>query len=347
MRISDFDYTLPEANIAQFPPEKRGTTRLLVLDREKGTMKHRHYFELTDLIQSGDVVVLNDTRVIKARLLAKNHAGKERELLLLESHGNDNNWKHHKVLYRGKVHQNEILEVQGVAVKVTRILGDGIANISSDENLLELADQFGAVPLPPYMKRTANLEDTRRYQTEFAVKAGSVAAPTASLNFTNELKNKLTAKGVKIVYLTLHVGLGTFLPIRSASVENHTMHSEYFEIPAMTIETIKLAKDSGRKIIAVGTTVARTLEFAATKYPDIFHASVINSRLSGEANIFIYPGYEFKIIDALLTNFHAPRSTVLMLAAAFGGWDNMQQAYQEALRRNYTFLSYGDSMFIG
>lgn len=363
MRVSDFDYDLPDERIAKFPPEERGTTRLLVLNKETGAIEHRHYFDLPEFIEPGDVVVLNDTKVIKARLEAVNKTGQARELLLLESHAHKDDVHRHRVLYRGKLHENEILDVHDTPVTITKIFDGGIAEISSSENLTTLFEQFGSVPLPPYMKRNATPEDIKRYQTEFASKAGSVAAPTASLNFTNKLRAELEARGAHVVTLTLHVGLGTFLPIRSDEVEHHDMHSEYFEIPSATIATIQQAKQARRKIFAVGTTVTRTLEFAARHHPELFRHSELTEEsfhtskrsldfarddtgISGEANIFIYPGYKFQVVDALLTNFHAPKSTVLMMAAAFAGWDNLKHAYETAAEENYDFLSYGDSMLI-
>jgi S-adenosylmethionine:tRNA ribosyltransferase-isomerase len=341
MRTEDYDYILPEELIAQHPPKVRGTSRLLALNKQTGNIQHLHYPDMLQFVEPGDVVVLNDTKVIKARLIAVNGQHKERELLLLEQHGHQFGVHTHKVLYRGKIRVHERLKVHGIEVIVEEVSDGGIATIRSQENLLELSDAYGSVPLPPYMKREATKQDIARYQTVFADKAGSVAAPTASLNFTDELKQQLLAKGVNIVYLTLHVGLGTFLPIRVDDVTKHKMHSEYFEIPKETITTIQQAKQSGHKIVAVGTTVTRTLEYA--------HEAILSQKPkdnSGEADIFIYPGYAFKVVDKLLTNFHAPRTTVLMLTAAFAGWDNLEHAYSEAVSNKYAFLSYGDSMLI-
>ena len=337
MRTEDFDYRLPEKLIAQHPPKVRGSSRLLVLHKQTGTTEHYKYPNLYKFLHEGDVVVLNNTKVIKARLLAQNKDDKYRELLLLEQHGHKFGIHTHKVLYRGKIHVNEILTIHGHIVTVKEVNDGGIAVVTSSENLLELADNFGLVPLPPYMKREATAEDIARYQTVFAQKAGSVAAPTASLNFTAALEQQLKAQGVKIVYLTLHVGLGTFLPIRVDDVTKHKMHSEYFEIPKETVEAIQNAKS----VLAVGTTVARTLEYCGNQ---ILHEKPQD--LSGEADIFIYPGYEFKVVDKLITNFHAPRTTVLMLTAAFAGWKNLEKAYKEATDEEYAFLSYGDSMLI-
>jgi S-adenosylmethionine:tRNA ribosyltransferase-isomerase len=347
VKVSDFSYELPEELIALKPPKIRGTSRLLVLSKD-GSIDHKHYADFADYVQPGDVIVLNDTKVIKARLLAKNNKGQQRELLLLEDHHNTD-FTTRKVLYRGKLHNSEKLTVNDTEITVDVILGDGLARVSSSTNLLDLAEKIGSVPLPPYMHRDATKEDTIRYQTVFAREPGSVAAPTASLNFTKELQKKVTAKGGKIVYLTLHVGLGTFLPIRSDDIENHKMHSEYFEIPGDTIHAINTAKKSKNKVFAIGTTVARTLEYAhQSQKVRPFAQRVVPFDLlnSGEADIFIYPGYKFKVVDGLLTNFHAPKSTVLMLAAAFAGWDNLERAYLGAIRERYALLSYGDSMLI-
>lgn len=337
MRTDDFDYSLPEEQIAQHPTKVRGTSRLLCLNQISGESQHLRYPDMADFLQAGDVVVLNNTKVIRARLIATNVEGKQRELLLLEQHGHNFGIHTHKVLYRGKIHKDELLRIHGHEVIVQEVSDSGIATITSEENLLELSNTFGSVPLPPYMKRDATPEDIERYQTVFAKEAGSVAAPTASLNFTHELEQRLKAKGVKIVYLTLHVGLGTFLPIRVDDVTRHKMHSEYFEIPKETIEAIQQAKS----VLAVGTTVTRTLEYCEKQ---ILHQKP--QALSGEADIFIYPGYEFKVVNKLVTNFHAPCSTVLMLTAAFAGWDKLKPAYEQAIQEKYALLSYGDSMLI-
>lgn len=348
MKVSEFSYELPERLVAQQPPKVRGTSRLLVLHRDNGLLEHRKYTDFINFIQPGDVVVLNDTKVIKARLLATNNSGQKRELLLLEDHHNTDLSKR-RCLYRGTIKTGEILDVDGTLVTITKVFDGGIAEVRAEINLLELADKDGTVPLPPYMRREASAEDVKRYQTVFARQAGSVAAPTASLNITQELLDAIVAKGATVSYLTLHVGLGTFLPIRSDDIEHHDMHSEYFEIPKSTVQAIQKAKKSGQRVIAVGTTVARTLEFAHATGPvthKVKPSTEGRNVIYGEADIFIYPGYEFKVVDALLTNFHAPKSTVLMLAAAFTGWDNLKIAYQEAIKEEYAFLSYGDSMLI-
>lgn len=330
MLVSDFSYNLPEERIAKFPPEERGSTRLLVLDRKTGKTTDSHYRNLDEFLNPGDVLILNDTRVMQSRLFCNLPDGRERELVVLEKHGDEPQ----HVMYRGKLHDgDELILGDGVSkVKIEHILGNGIAEVESDIPLADLAEKYGTVPLPPYLHRDATEEDKKRYQTIWAKYMGSAAAPTASLNMTEDLLNRLRQKGVIIKYLTLHVGLGTFLPMRTEHVEDHKIHSEWFHIPDDTLAAIK--QHDGR-IVALGTTVARTLEYYAR-----------TGKTSGEDDIFIYPGFEFKIVDALLTNFHAPKSTVLMLASAFAGWDHLHAAYDHAVAEKYNFLSYGDSMFI-
>jgi S-adenosylmethionine:tRNA ribosyltransferase-isomerase len=380
MLVSDYTYDLPEERIAKFPPEERGSTRLLVLDRNTGAIQDSYYRNLDEFLNPGDVLILNDTRVMQSRLFCTLPDGRERELVVLEKHGDEPQ----RVMYRGKLHDGDNLYVMGhdavdaPDVTISHILGNGIAEVESSIPLAELAEKYGTVPLPPYLHRDATEEDKKRYQTVWAKYLGSAAAPTASLNMTEDLLNRLRQKGVIIKYLTLHVGLGTFLPIRTENIEDHQIHSEWFYIPEDTIEVIQSTRTSrehsqnglsrgasgrpvatgGRRysspcqapdplrktysgqtvpprIIAVGTTVARTLEYYAR-----------TGKTSGEDDIFIYPGFEFKIVDALLTNYHAPKSTVLMLASAFAGWDHLKTAYEHAIEEKYNFLSYGDSMLI-
>lgn len=344
MKLEDYTYDLPENLIANKPPEMRGESRLLALNRKSGEVQDDFYKNIADYFQAGDVLILNDTKVIKARLFVQKESGAERELVVLERHSFDSDWTKHKVMYRGKIKAGDILSVKNsdAEIKVIEILGDGLATVESSEDLLELCEKFGNVPLPPYMKRSATPLDIERYQTVFAHEKGSVAAPTASLNMTEEILEKLREKGVKICYLTLHVGLGTFLPIRVDDLEKHKMHQEYFEIPTSTVSEIQKAKSSGKKITALGTTVARTLEYANS---EIMNAKK-GENLTGEADIFIYPGYDFRMVDRLITNFHAPKSTVLMLASAFAGWNNLEKSYIHAVAEKYSFLSYGDSMII-
>lgn len=331
MLVSDYNYDLPEKRIAKFPPEERGSTRLLVLNRKTGKIQDSYYKDLDKFLNPGDVLILNDTRVMQSRLFCELPDGRKRELVVLEKHGDEPQ----KVMYRGKLHDSDVLKVANQEIIVAKILGNGIAEVESDTPLVDLAERYGTVPLPPYLHRDAEENDKKRYQTVWAKNMGSAAAPTASLNMTEELLKKLRQKGVIIKYLTLHVGLGTFLPIRTDEVENHKMHSEWFNIPETTIETINTAKSTNHRVVALGTTVARTLEYYGK-----------TGETSGEDDIFIYPGFEFQVIDALLTNFHAPKSTVLMLASAFAGWDHLKNAYDHAVATEYNFLSYGDSMLI-
>ena len=352
MLVSDFTYDLPEERIAKFPPKVRGSTRLLVLNRESGEVKDSYYRDLADFLNPGDLLILNDTRVMQSRIFCSLSDGRERELVVLERHEGEPQ----RVMYRGKLHDGDILNPGNI--KIVKILGNGIAEAESDVPLAELAEKYGTVPLPPYLHRDATEEDKKRYQTVWAREMGSAAAPTASLNMTEELLEKLRKKGVIIKYLTLHVGLGTFLPIRTENLEDHQMHSEWYHIPEDTLEAIERIKhgrvtrmegdphgvyDVGEenarqdpsRVIALGTTVARTLEYYAR-----------TGQTEGEDDIFIYPGFEFRLVDTLITNFHAPKSTVLMLASAFAGWDNLKNAYEHAIEENYNFLSYGDSMLI-
>jgi len=340
MQLSDYNYELPSELIATRPPKNRGSSRLLFLKRQTGELQDSHYFNLADFLTAGDTIVLNDTRVIKARLRVKKDNGAEREIVLLEKHSFDNDWFRHRIMYRRKLNVGDKLTIGDAQLLVEEIEGDGLAIVRSTKDLLKIADEYGEVPLPPYMHRDATPMDIKRYQTLWAKDKGSVAAPTASLNMTNEILEKIKAKGVNVVYLTLHVGLGTFLPIRADRLEDHHMHKEYFNIPKETLCAIKNTKKAGKKVIAIGTTVARTLEYA--------NKLIVQSEcdVSGEADIFIYPGYEFKVIDGLLTNYHAPKSTVLMLTAAFAGWDKLLPAYQHAIKEKYNFFSYGDSMLI-
>ena len=373
MELKDYTYELPEDRIAAHPPKIRGTSKLLALNRKNGEITDSFYKNIADFFEKGDLLILNDTKVIKARLFATKENGAERELVILERHSFDSDWHKHKVMYRGKLKAGNKLFVKNSSpeeknqnqnpkaeIVVEEILGDGIAIVSSKADLRELCENFGTVPLPPYMRRDATPLDIERYQTVFAEEKGSVAAPTASLNMTEEILDSLRKKGVKIKYLTLHVGLGTFMPIRVEKIEEHKMHQEYFEIPAETAEEIRKVHQNGGRVFALGTTVARTLEYA---HNAIFEKSLNgnsgnredlskvsknqNGDLSGEADIFIFPGYEFKTIQGLITNFHAPKSTVLMLASAFASWENLKNAYNHAIQNGeYKFLSYGDSMII-
>lgn len=338
--MSEF-YSLPPDKIAQFPPKLRGTSRLLVVDRRSERLEDRRYAELAELLVPGDLLVLNETKVLPARLITQLADGRERELMLTEKHSRELPAGEAIVVYRGKIRVGDELTVGQDSITVLEILDGGQARVRSARPLSDIALDYGAPPLPPYIKRAAEASDQSRYQTVFARESGSVAAPTASLNLTEELLSDIRSRGVAVAPLTLHVGRGTFLPIRTKQIDQHTMHEEYFEIPVDTTEMIRQTKAQGGRIVAVGTTVTRALEYAAG---DILSDGV--EAITGEADIFIYPGYQFRVVDVLLTNFHAPDSTVIQLAAAFTGEDLLKKAYDHALDSNYRFLSYGDSMLI-
>jgi S-adenosylmethionine:tRNA ribosyltransferase-isomerase len=341
MNIKNYSYELDEQLIAKHPPKLRGSTRLLVLNRKSGEIIDSKYTQLYEHLEANDLLVLNNTKVFKARLNSVTSEGKNLEILILERHENNLDKHAFKVMYRGKLKPNQILKVGNYQLKVREINDDGTALLSSTTDITKLTNDYGTVPLPPYLKRHADQKDVLRYQTVIAKEPGSVAAPTASLNITNSLLHKLDDKNISTAELTLHVGLGTFMPIRVDNLEQHKMHKEYFEIPRETISSIKKVKVSSTKVVAVGTTVTRALEYSANKI-----LSRTDEYISGEADIFIYPGYEFRIVDAMITNFHAPKSTVLMMSAAFAGWDSLLRAYNHATKERYKFLSYGDSMLI-
>jgi S-adenosylmethionine:tRNA ribosyltransferase-isomerase len=347
MHTSDYDYDLPQDKIAIHPPEIRGTTKLLVLDSITGELEDSRYSGLDEYLEKGDVLVLNDTKVFNARLFGYKPNGKKIEFVLLEKHDTQDTLglTTTKAIYKGKIKVGEVLNIDRegeYTVTIKGMLDNGIVELEYNKPVGEVVDRYGKTPIPPYLNRASNTNDQERYQTTFAKATGSVAAPTASLNMTPELLQKLEDKGVIIAYLTLHVGLGTFMPIRTDNLEEHTMHSEFFFISSDTINIIRNQKRLEKRIIGLGTTVTRALEYNAEKILD----KKFKEDLIGDANIFIYPGFEFQVIDGLLTNFHAPKSTVLMLTSAFAGTENLKQAYQHALEHDYKFLSYGDSMLI-
>lgn len=340
MRKEDFYFDLPEELIAQDPLEDRSSSRLLVLDRETGEVKHRVFRDVVDYLEEGDCLVINDTKVIPARLIgSKIGTDAKIEVLLLKRHENDI-W--------------ETLVKPGKKAKPgTRIsFGDGllvgeVVDIVEEGNRLihfeyegifeEILDQLGQMPLPPYI--THQLEDKNRYQTVYAKHSGSAAAPTAGLHFTPELLKQIEEKGVQIAHVTLHVGLGTFRPVKVENILEHHMHSEFYCIEESEAEKINRAKENGKRVICVGTTSCRTIESAADE----------NGRLkacSGWTDIFIYPGYEFKILDCLITNFHLPESTLVMLVSALAGREHVLSAYEEAVKERYRFFSFGDAMLI-
>lgn len=339
MKKSDFYYDLPEELIAQTPLEQRDASRLLELDRFTGEITHKHFYDLPDALRDGDCLVLNDSRVLPARLLGTRSTGGAVEVVLLRDLG-DGKWE---CLTRpGKKTRPgaELSFGEGVlTATVVDAIEDGnkILQFHYDGIFLEHLERLGKMPLPPYIKE--ELQDAERYQTVYSKHLGSAAAPTAGLHFTPELLDKIRSRGVKICYVTLHVGLGTFRPVKADDIQDHVMHSEYCEIPEETAAIINETKQKGGRVIAVGTTTCRTLESFAE--PD---GTV--SKSSGWTDIFIYPGYRFKCIDALVTNFHLPESTLVMLVSALAGRENILHAYEVAVKERYRFFSFGDAMFI-
>lgn len=340
MKTSDFYYDLPEELIAQEPLKKRDESRLMVLDKNNGEIKHKHFYDIVDMIKPGDALILNDTRVLPARLYGvKEGTGGAIEFLLLNKHSLDT-WEvilkpgrrakpgARFVFGEGKL-KAEILDVINDGNRLVKFEYDGVF-----ENIL---DELGEMPLPPYI--TKKLEDKDRYQTVFAKHNGSAAAPTAGLHFTPELLDAVKAKGVNIGYVTLHVGLGTFRPVKADEIADHKMHSEFYVLPEETAQLINETKARGGRIISVGTTATRTLETAGL-------GGMPLKASSGWTDIFIYPGKKFNVIDALITNFHLPESTLIMLVSALAGKENVLNAYNEAVRERYRFFSFGDAMFI-
>jgi len=340
MNLSDFDYDLPESFIAQTPVEPRDASRLLVLNPQTGEVLHRRFFEIGEFLRAGDVLVFNDTRVIPARLTARKASGGRAELLLLRRRA-PLTWE---VLIGGKnIHLGAVLALEGEAGLQAVVLEelDGARRVVQfSKPITPLLERIGHVPLPPYIHTP--LADPARYQTVYATLPGSAAAPTAGLHFTPELIKRLEEQGVIGAFITLHVGLDTFQPVSEARIEDHPMHGEWYEVNEAAAKTISLAKREGRRVIAVGTTVVRTLESAAARG---------NPRqpvppISGLTHLYIYPGYQFGVVDAMITNFHLPRSTLLMLVSAFAGRERILEAYEVAKREGYRFYSFGDAMLI-
>ena len=339
MKTDDFDYELPSELIAQTPLLKRDSSKLLVLDKETGNLEHKHFSDIIDYLNKGDVLVLNDTKVLPARIIgAKEDTNAVIELLMLKETAVDT-WevlsKPAKRIKIGTVVKfsdklkAECIGLGEEGIRIFKFIYDGI--------FLEILDELGEMPLPPYIHE--KLKDKDRYNTVYAKNLGSAAAPTAGLHFTPELLDKIQNKGIEIEYITLHVGLGTFRPVNVEDVTKHKMHSEFYQMSKETAEVLNRAKKEGRRIISVGTTSTRTLETIINLYGEF-------KECSGWTDIFIYPGYEFKAINALITNFHLPKSTLIMLVSALAGKENIMNAYKEAVRKGYRFFSFGDSMFI-
>ena len=340
MKVSDFDYYLPEELIAQTPLEKRDESRLLVLDKETGEIEHKHFYDIIDYLNKGDTLVLNDTKVLPARLIGvKEETSAVIEILLLKNLEGDK-WEC-LVKPARRIKEGTIVSFGDgkLKAKCCGVFDEGIRHFELIYNgiLLEILEELGTMPLPPYIHE--KLEDQSRYQTVYAKEVGSAAAPTAGLHFTEELLDKIKNKDINIVYVTLHVGLGTFRPVSVDNVEEHEMHSEFYTMSGEVADILNNTRKNGGRIISVGTTSTRTLETIMGLYNEF-------KACSGWTNIFIYPGYEFKGIDALITNFHLPKSTLVMLVSTLAGRENILNAYKVAVAERYRFFSFGDAMFI-
>ncbi|MBS1128780.1 MAG: S-adenosylmethionine:tRNAribosyltransferase-isomerase [Nitrospirae bacterium] len=338
LRLSDFDFDLPEELIAQAPAEDRDRSRLLVLDRQTGAVVHRVFSDLGAYLVPGDLLVLNDTKVFPCRLQARKAGGGKAELFLLEEKA-INLWQ---ALVKGGVDAGKTVFVApDIEAEVLSEAGDGIrlVRFHGVTDIRARLDDLGRTPLPPYIKREPVAEDRDRYQTVYASREGAVAAPTAGLHFTGELLQWMRDRGIGTAMVTLHVGPGTFQPVRTEDIARHRMHAERYDIPAGTAEQVNRARSEGRRIIAVGTTSVRALETAARTDGKVHGGA-------GSSELFITPGYRFNIVNGMVTNFHLPKSTLLMLVAAFAGRENVLTAYREAVRQRYRFFSYGDAMLI-
>lgn len=350
MRIDEFDYELPERLIAQKPADRRENSRLMVLNRSDGTIQHRHFYNILEYLNAGDCLVMNNSKVLPARLFGvKEQTGVKVEFLLSRRQEGDI-WES-MVRPGRRLHPGDVVvfsEKPRLSAQILSYGQGGTRMIRFDYDrdganparFMELLEQIGKIPLPPYIERESDEEDKTRYQTVYCKEEGSVAAPTAGLHFTEEILNQAQEKGVKLAYVTLHVGIGTFRPVKCEQVEDHKMHFEEYFIEEETAQIINQTKASGGRIISVGTTSTRTLESAATQDGILLPGH-------GNTGIFIYPGYRFKIIDSLITNFHLPKSTLMMLVSALYDREKILEAYREAVRLEYRFFSYGDAMLIG
>jgi S-adenosylmethionine:tRNA ribosyltransferase-isomerase len=342
LRTSDFDFQLPPAQVAQAPAARRDASRLLVLDRATGQVAHRTFADLVEYVPAGDALVLNETRVFPARLLGRKATGAAAEVLLLHPHGGEEKVWTALVRPGGKLKPGRTVEIgPELSVEIVESTpgGERIVRLVTELGLTEALDRYGEVPLPPYVERTATEADRERYQTVYARARGSVAAPTAGLHFTPGMLQAMEAKGVRIVRLVLHVGVGTFRPVETEDPAAHRMHSEWYSVPAQAADALNATRAAGGALWSVGTTVTRTLESVAT-HDGVVHAG------EGWTDIFIRPPYRFRAVDHLVTNFHLPRSTLLMLVSAFGGYESVMRAYRGAIEQGYRFYSYGDAMLL-
>jgi len=343
LTLDDFNYELPEELIAKYPLQKRDNAKMLVMDKVTGKLESRHFFDLIDYLKEDDVLVLNNTKVIPARLIGKKETGAKIEIFLCRPL--ENNFWSALIRNSKRLKENDIVtisdELKVKLIKKGEQIKDNVPEntvelIYLGKNINEILDKFGSIPLPPYIQREATEQDKKDYQTVYAKITGSVAAPTAGLHFTNEILEKIKEKGVKICYITLNVGLGTFLPVKTNDINNHKMHTESYFIPKETADIINNKKG---KLVSIGTTTTRCLEACYQKYGCI-------KEIKDETDIFIYPPYEFKVVDSLLTNFHLPKSTLLMLVSAFSTREKILNAYKQAVSEEYRFFSYGDCMLL-
>lgn len=368
MKTADFDFDLPEHLIAQYPTEKRTASRLLCLNRHSGDISHQHFYQLPELLHENDLLIMNSSKVIPARVFGQKDSGGKVEMLIERIISPQAAWVHLRASKALNPDRTLLMGDAKTPFKIIKRENDlfEIEKQTSTETLLEWLNHYGHIPLPPYMNRKDEAQDFERYQTVYAKQEGSVAAPTAGLHFDEALLEKIRTKGIDIATVTLHVGSGTFQPVRVDHLKDHVMHKEWFSLPQETCDAIIACKKRGGRVIAVGTTTVRTLESAALHALEQRHcvgatgwspSSNAQKMLSKneqpylksteqETDIFIYPGYKFQIIDALITNFHLPKSTLLMLVSAFSTQKNIMNAYQTAIRENYRFYSYGDAMFI-
>jgi S-adenosylmethionine:tRNA ribosyltransferase-isomerase len=341
-RLEDYDYPLPEALIAQHPSPERDQSRLMQVSRATGAVCHRRFGDIADILAAGDVLVLNDTKVVPGRLLGRKQTGGKVEALILD-YAQGASQRVFTCLVKASKRPrpgSRILFDGGLEAQVLSVNAQTCSLAFNDSpDFEQILERIGHMPLPPYIRRDDSSADHASYQTVYAAKKGAIAAPTAGLHFTRELLERLALKEVRIVYLTLHVGYGTFLPVRSDDIRQHHMHAEWFCLTPEAAETINAARERSGRVVAVGTTCVRTLEYCADA------SGRVNAH-SGACDLFIYPGYAFKIVDAMITNFHLPKSTLMMLVSAFAGRENMLAAYAEAVREQYRFFSYGDGMLI-
>lgn len=341
MKITDFDFELPEHLIAKYPAEQRTSSRMLRLNGSTSEITHGHFIDTLDILEPGDLLIFNNTRVIPARLFGNKDSGGKVELMLERVLSDNSALAHIRASKSPK--EGTILHMEGgLQVKV---LGrkDGLFHVDFDgsDNVFELLEEYGHMPLPPYIDRPDEDSDKERYQTVYNKTPGAVAAPTAGLHFDDPLLNAISDKGINTAFVTLHVGAGTFQPVRVENIEDHQMHAEYAEVTQEVVDLVKATKAAGKRVVAVGTTSVRSLESAAHQASDTLIAPFLS-----DTNIFIYPGFEFKVVDAMITNFHLPQSTLMMLISAFAGREQVMEAYAQAIQREYRFFSYGDAMFI-